>query len=131
MRQEILDYCQTLNLGAVTVSTELPWDENDVPLYVKNLKKVYVSTEDRVIEPILNTLDGVSISNETTSVRVYFACDAKTLLPNYQDVITDLKTARNITTIDGVKNRQCDVSSTTENDVLITELEYRFISIAT
>lgn len=131
MRTEVLEYVQSLNLGTVTVSTELPWTDNDVPLYIKNLKKVYVDTSTVTAEPFLQALDGFSVSNEITSVRLYFACDAKVLLPNYDDIITDLKAGRNITTIDGVQRREVDVSTSVENDVLITELEYRFTKLLT
>lgn len=131
MRTEILAYVQALNLGTVTVSTELPWTDNDVPLYLKNLKKVYVDIDNVTAEPFIQALNGVNISNEITSVRLYFACDAKVLLPNYEDIITVLKAARNIATITGVQRREVDVTTTTENDVLVTELEYRFTKLLT
>jgi len=131
MRTEILDFVQTLNLGSVTVSSEVPWSESDVPLYLKNLKKVYIDNTNVDIEPIVQALNGLNVSNEVTSVRAFFAIDAKTLLPNYDDIITDLKTAKDITTIDGVQRRECTVSTSTENDVLLTELEYRFTKLLT
>ena len=42
MRQEIIDYLGTLNLGSFTLSQEMPWISSDQPLYQKNLKKIYV-----------------------------------------------------------------------------------------
>jgi hypothetical protein len=131
MRQEILAYVQTLVLGSVTVSSELPWVENGVPLYLKNLKKVYVDIDNVVTEPFISALNGLSISNEITSVRLYFACDAKVLLPNYSDIVNNLKTARNAATISGVQRREVNVTTSVENDVLVTELEYRFIKLLT
>ena len=131
MRTELLNYVQALNLGTVTVSTELPWTDNDVPLYLKNLKKVYVDTDNVTAEPFIQALNGLNLSNEITSVRLYFACDAKVLLPNYDDIITALKAARNINTITAVQRREVDVSTTVENDVLVTELEYRFTKLLT
>lgn len=131
MRTEILENVQSLNLGTVTVSTELPWTDNGVALYQKNLKKVYIDIDNVTVEPFIQALNGLNISNEITSVRLYFACDAKVLLPNYNDIITELKAVKNITTITGVQRRECDVSTTTETDVLITELEYRFTKLLT
>lgn len=131
MRTEILEYVQSVNLGSVTVSTELPWTENDVPLYLKNLKKVYVDVDNITVEPFIQALNGLNISNEITSVRVYFACDAKTLLPNYNDIVTSLKAAKDITTIAGVQRRECDIATSVENDQLVTELEFRFIKLLT
>lgn len=131
MRTEILEYLQTLNLGTVTVSTELPWVENDIPLYLKNLKRVYVGTDVVTAEPFLQALNGFNLSNEVTSVSVYFACDAKVLLPNYSEILDDLKAGRNIVTIPGVQRREVDVSTTVESDVLVTEVEYRFTKLLT
>lgn len=131
MRDEILTYVQSLNLGTVTVSTEVPWTDNDVPLYLKNLKKIYVDVDTIAVEPLITALNGLNIANETTSVRIYFANDAKVLLPNYSDIITDLKAAKDITTITGVQRRECDVTTAVDNDVLVTELEIRFIKLLT
>jgi len=131
MRTELLAYVQALNLGTVTVSTELPWTDNNIPLYLKNLRKIYIDIDNVTAEPFIQSLNGVNISNEITSVKLYFACDAKNLLPNYDDIITTLKAARNITTITAVQRREIDVASTVENDVLVTELEYRFTKLLT
>lgn len=131
MRDEILEFCQTLNLGTVTVSSELPWTDNNVPLYLKNLKKVYVDVDNITIEPFITALNGLNISNEVTSVRLYFANDAKVLLPNYSEVVQNLREAKDITTIDGVNRRDCTVTTSIENDVLVTELEFRFTKLLT
>lgn len=131
MRDEILEFVQTLNLGTVTVSSELPWTDNNVPLYLKNLKKVYVDIDNITSEPFITTLNGLNISNEVTSVRIYFANDAKVLLPNYSDVVSALKEAKDITTIDGVQRRDVVVTTSIENDVLVTELEFRFTKLST
>jgi hypothetical protein len=131
MRDEILEFVQTLNLGTVTVSSELPWTDNDVPLYLKNLKKVYVDIDQITSEPFITTLSGLNISNEVTSVRIYFANDAKVLLPNYSEVIANLREAKDITTIQGVQRRDVVVTTSIENDVLVTELEFRFTKLLT
>lgn len=131
MRNELLTFIQGLNLGTVTVSTELPWVDNTVPLYLKNLKKVYVDMDNVTVDPVIQALNGFSLSNEITSVRIYFANDAKVLLPNYSEVVTTLKTAKDITTIDGLHRRECLVTTSVENDVLVTELEYRFTKFLT
>jgi hypothetical protein len=131
MRQEILEYVQALNLGTVTVSSELPWTDNGQPLYLKNLKRVYVDIDNITSEPFIQALNGLNVSNEITSVRLYFACDAKVLLPNYSDIIDQLKEARNITTVTAIQRREFDITTSVENDVLVTELEYRYIKLLT
>lgn len=131
MRAEILDYCQGLNLGTVTVSQEYPWTDNGAPLYLKNLKKVYVDMDVVTTDPVITALNGLSLINETTSVRIYFANDAKVILPNYQDIVADLKTAKDATGIDGVQRREVQVTTSSESDVLVTEIEIRFTKLLT
>lgn len=129
MRTEILDYLQSQNLGLFTVSREQPWSENDVPLYIKNLKKIYASEDSVEIVPLITTLNGNDVPSEVTSVTVYLACDAKQTPPNLSDVISSVSTAKNISTISGVHRRECSISRSYDNDVLITELEFRFTKI--
>lgn len=129
MREQILDYLQSQNLGTFIVSREQPWSENGVPLYIKNLKKIYVSQDSVENVPLLVTLDGLDIPSEVTTVTVYLACDAKQTSPNLDQVIAGIRTAKNITTISGVNRRECSVTSSYENDVLVTELEFRFTKL--
>ena len=129
MRTEILDYLQSQNLGLFTVTREQPWTENDIPLYLKNLKKVYVSQDSVEIVPLFATLDGLDIPSEVTTVTVYLACDAKQTPPNLDQVIAAVKTAKNITTITGVNRRECNVTSSYDNDLLLTELEFKFTKL--
>lgn len=129
MRTEILDYLQSQNLGLFTVTREQPWTENDIPLYLKNLKKVYVSQDSVEIVPLFATLDGLDIPSEVTTVTVYLACDAKQTPPNLDQVIAAVKTAKNITTITGVNRRECSVVSSYNNDLLVTELEFKFTKL--
>lgn len=129
MRTEILDYLQSQNLGTFTVTREQPWSENGLLLYLKNLKKIYVSQDSVENVPLFATLDGGNIPSEVTTVTVYLACDAKQTPPNLDQVISAVKSAKDITTISGVNRRECNIVSSYENDVLLTELEFRFTKI--
>jgi hypothetical protein len=131
MRTEILDYISTLNLGSFLVSQELPWEESGQALFLKNLKKIYVDATQYQNETLITALNGLNINNETSIVRILFACDAKQTPANYDTLVSDLKSAKDITTIDGVRSRQCDVSTDIENDALVTTLEIRFTKITT
>jgi hypothetical protein len=131
MRTEILDYISTLNLGSFLVSQELPWEESGQALFLKNLKKIYVDATQYQNETLITALNGLNINNETSIVRILFACDAKQTPANYDTLVSDLKSAKDITTIDGVRTRQCDVSTDIENDALVTTLEIRFTKITT
>jgi hypothetical protein len=129
MRSELLSYFNGLTLGSFAVSSELPWNESDTPLYVKNAKRIYVDRPQKTVDPLIQALDGLTINNEVTSVRVYFTTDAKQLPPNYESLLENLKNGKNITTIEGVNTRQCDVETNFENDLMITQLEFRFTKI--
>lgn len=132
MRQEILDYINTLSLGGFLLTQELPWiDSGTTALYLKNLKKIYVDIAQFENQPIIQTLNSVNINNETTIVRIYFACDAKQLPTNYDELVQDLKSAKDITTVDAIQRREVNVETVMESDMLVTTVEVRFTRIST
>jgi len=129
MRQEIIDYCQNLSLGGFIVSNELPFSDSGVALYLKNVKSIYVDIPQYATEAIIRTLDAISISDEVTTVRLYFSADAKSLPANYEDLVSDLRSAKDITTITGYNRREVDVETDYTQDVLVTELTFRFTKL--
>lgn len=130
MRTDVIDYIQTLNLGTFIVSSELPFSESGVPLYIKNLKKIYVDVDQITVEPIITTLSGINITRDTTAVTVRFANDAKSIPPNYDEVVSNLRSAKDIlATTGGFTGREAVVSTEFQADRLITEIELRFIKI--
>lgn len=130
MRQEVLDYINSLPLGGYLSTEELPWTDNGTPLYIKNLKKIYVDEPDYVSEPLIQTLGTLHINQDITSIRIFLANDAKTIPSNYETLIADLRAAKDITAIDGLHRREADISVTYQNDVMVTEIEVRFIKIS-
>jgi hypothetical protein len=126
MRQEILDYINGLSLGTFTVSSELPYDASGAPLYVQNVKKIYVDNEQTAVEPLVTALDGPVIDNEVTSVSIYFSADAKQLPANYNTLVADLKKAKNITTVAGIHRRELDVTTEYQSDLIVNSMEIRF-----
>jgi hypothetical protein len=126
MRSEILDYIQTLNLSGFSLTQELPWSSNGQALYLKNPKRIYVDKAQFSLEPLLETLDGIKIAVDTVTVKVYFSNDAKILPPGYDDLITDLKLAKNINSTDGYRSRTCVISTEFQEDNLVTELEFSY-----
>lgn len=129
MRQQVLDYVQTLDIGGFNVSNELPWSESGTELYVKNLKKVYVDIDQITVDPQILTLDGTNIVNEVTTVRIFFANDAKQVPANYSDVVAELRTAKDIEPTLGFNRRECQVQTELQADRLITTIELRFIKL--
>jgi hypothetical protein len=128
MRTEVLDYLQSLNIGGFNISQELPWTESGTELYIKNLKKIYVDTDQITSEPLLQTFTG-SINNETTIVRIFFANDAKQIPANYQDVVTELRTAKDIEVEQGFNRRESLVTTDIQADRLVTQIELRYTKL--
>ena len=131
MRQEVLDYINSLALGGYLLSEESPWRDNTIPLYIKNLKKIYVDNIEYLSEPLIATLGTLSINQQTQSTRIYFANDAKTVPSNYDTLVQDLILAKNINLNDGTNRREADVRVSYENDVMVTEIEIRFTKLST
>lgn len=131
MRDEIRNYIGTQNLGGFILSQEVPWSENGNPMYLKNPKRIYVDVDQIETDPFIQTLSGVTISNQVNVVRLYFSTDAKQVPSNYSDIVESLRKAKDITTIQGVNRRECLVNTSYENDMLVTELEYRFTKLST
>lgn len=125
MRQEIIDYINTLSLGGFLLSAEIPWEQDGVPLYLKNLKKIYVGLTEKTEEAVVRTLDALQISAKVSIVRIYFACDAKLIPSNYETLVDDLLAAKDIE-LGGIFRRESDVTTSTQGDILITELQIRF-----
>jgi len=130
MRTAVLDYIRDINPGGFFVTDELPWNESGLALYLKNLKRVYVDVEQTETEDFLTSFSGLTIQNRLHNIRVFFATDAKTLPPNYEDFVTALRRVNDIA-VDGFHRRLVNISTTIENDVLVTELEYRFTKLLT
>jgi hypothetical protein len=129
MRQAIYDHIDGLTLGSFNLSSELPWSTGGTALYLKNLKRIYVDVAQITEDLSIAALNGLIINNDTTVVRVFFACDAKQLPSNYETVVSGIRTAKNSTDIEGVSRRECDVSTSFEEDIVVTEFEFRFIKI--
>lgn len=130
MRQEVLDYINSLALGGYLLSNDSPWRDNGVPLYIKNLKKIYVDNTEYLSEPLIATLGTVRINQETQTTRIYFANDAKTVPSNYDTLVQDLRASKDIVIDEGFNRREADVRVSYENDVMVTEIEIRFTKIS-
>jgi len=131
MRQEVLNYVNGLALGGFTTSSDLPYDESGSPLYIKNVKKIYVDSEQVTTEPLVTALDGPVIDSEITSVSIYFSTDAKQLPANYDTLVSDLKKAKNITTVSGIHRRESDFATEFQGDLVVNTLELRFSKVIT
>lgn len=129
MRSTILDYLNSQTFTNFSTSSELPWDASGVPLYLKNMKKMYVDRPQTVQEPLIDTLDDIGIVNETTSVTVYVSTDAKNLPTDYDTMVSTVKSARLQDVTTGWRQRLTEVTSSFEDDVLVTEFTFNFTKL--
>ncbi len=129
MRTAIYDYIKGLSLGQFRLRDERPFDASGQALYLKNMKTVYVDQEQITQDTVIATLNGLIINAETTSVRVYFSTDAKQLPSNYSSLTASMKLARNAAAIQGVNRREVDVTTSYDEDKMITEFEFRFTKL--
>ncbi len=129
MRELVQDYIRGLSLGSFTLVNDLPYDDAGIPLYIKNVKRIYVEPLQVETTPVIQTLGGFSLSNETNIIRVYFTADAKQVTANYDAVVSLLKAAKDITTIVGAYTRECDVTTEFVSDLVVTTLELRYVQL--
>jgi hypothetical protein len=133
MRTAILNYLQdhSASLSPLTISTNLPWEDNGAARSQHNKKSVYVDLDQVQQTPVLDALNAAGLVDETTTVRVYFVTDAKKPLTNLETLIDTVKGARLTANIAGVTQRLCQVTNTFNNDAIETEFEFSFRKIIT
>ena len=129
MRTQVVDSIKSLALNGVQLSKELPYDESGSAIYIKNPKTLYVDRTQYESVPIVQALNGLNISNTTTSVSVYLAVDAKNPLAQLDTIINSLRGIEDTLVLDGTHTRESTVSTDYENDLLIVNVEYRLTRI--
>ena len=120
----------TTNLAShtnVKVSNELPFDTSGNPLYLQNMKFVYVDEEQLDVEQLYRTLDQSNVNTTVTTVNAYLSVDAKNQLSDINTVVANILSARNVvsSTIDSASDYDTDI----EDDVITYTFEYNFTTI--
>lgn len=128
MRTEILDYLKDQKFKNFNISDELPFSNSGTALYLKNLKRIYVDLEQTSSEPFIQTF-GTGVDSEVHTVRLYFTTDAKQLPSDYSTVVSAIKAGKGITTDMQFFRREVVNSTSYENDVMVTEFEFRFTKL--
>jgi len=127
MRTELLTAI-TSALTTVTqfqVSTELPFSQNALPLYRKNMKRVYVDNANVEQTVIYAVLSGSDVFSDLTTINVYVAMDAKNP-PSQRDLLIEkILQARDTTNVVAY-DREADYEVEIDEDVQIITFEFRF-----
>jgi len=130
MRALIVDLVQDTDTGQLTLSQEFPYSADTTPLYVKNLRKIYVDVMQTTRAQFIPTLDNSAINNITNTVRVYFAQEAK-VNESYEDIVSNLigiKDHADIRAL-GYYNRTANATTEFVDNILVTTIEYEFTKL--
>jgi hypothetical protein len=131
MRTVIYNYIRALGLKSVTLSNELPYQTNGTDLYLKNKKTIYVDAAQSNQDAVTDTLDGKGAVDEITTVSVYFVNDAKKMLPDYDQIVNQIKGARTAAGTEGYIQKLCQVTVSYDEDAMVTELGFSFRKLLT
>lgn len=130
MRTEILAYLTANLTGSIKTSQELPFDQGGQPLYLKNMRKVYVDESYSVQSELIPLLDDNDINQNIIYVRAYLATDAKNRNSDLDSALGVIAQAKSTSSITNSFRKEFDYTTTIDNDVLLYEFEYRFYTIA-
>ena len=119
----------TSTLTQFAVSTELPWSQNGTPLYLKNMKKIYVDRERQEQSILIPVLSGDEVFQNDLIAEVFLAVDAKNPPSQLDSAITAILNCKSLT---GIVNfgSESDYTVDKQEDVLIYTFEFR-MNIAT
>lgn len=108
-------------------SSELPFVAGNTPLYVKNMKTVYLDEEQVEITDLIMTLDKRDIQQTVTTIRAYVAVDAKNKPSQTDSMLSAIEAAKSV--IAPVVNADTTQSTEIQDDTIIYSIEYRFLTI--
>ena len=133
MRDNILSYltANRNDLKPLIISDNLPWIDNNGPLYHHNKKHIYVDTPQTTQNDLVDAFNQAGYVDEVTTVSVYFVIDAKQPLTNYDSIVDVIKGARLNSGTQGYVQRLVQVSSDYNADALTTTLEFSFRRLIT
>lgn len=130
MRTELRNYIVGLKSKTFKVSDELPFSNSGTAMYLKNAKTVYVDEDQITTEPLVQTLSGNDIDSDVITARVYFSTDAKQQPSDYAVFVSQIKGWKYLVGNNEYHRRECDVTTSYENDLQVTEFEFRFTKLS-
>jgi hypothetical protein len=132
MRTELLSAITAAvsTLTQFAVSTELPWSQGDLPLYQKNMKRIYVDNPQVEQTTLIPTLSGIDFYRTVEISNVYVTVDAKNPPTQLDNLITKILSARDTT---GVVNfgAESDYTQELTEDKLTYTFEFRLETLTT
>ena len=132
MRTQLLSAITTATstLTQFAVSQELPWEQNGLPLYRKNMKKIYVDRSTQVENTIINTLDDRNVLTEDSICLAYVSVYAKNPPSQLDNLISNILVCKDRTGINNF-NSESDYTLDKTEDVLTYTFEFRLTLLKT
>jgi hypothetical protein len=111
-------------LTQFATSQELPWEQNNQPLFRKNMKKVYIDKTIQEESTLIPTLDNVNVLEDNFICNAYLCVDAKNTPTQLDSVVTNILACKDRT---GIVNftAESDYTIDKTEDVLTYTFEFR------
>ena len=110
------------------VSTELPWSQGDNPLYLKNLKTIYVDKPEQISSSLIDTLDYRGVDQIDQTLEVFLAVDAKNPPTQLDSAVSTILSAKDYTGVTNFIN-ESDYTVEINNDIITYTFEFRISSV--
>ena len=114
----------SLSGSNVSVSSELPWITGSEPLYVQNMKVLYLDEEQISQDTLFTTLDSQEVVSNVSTINGYLQVDAKNQPGDIANVVSNVLSAKSV--ISGVVSKQSDYETEITSDKITYTFEYRF-----
>ena len=128
MREEFIELLKKLDIVSYKVSEELPFSNSNIPMYIKNVKYIYVDNDISTIETLIPIMSGVNVEVDIQTIRIYLSNDAKKLPPDYSSTVSLIRDTKESITGNYYK-RECVIETSFENDISLTTFEFKFYKI--
>ena len=119
----------TTNIASYTafkVSSELPFESGETPLYEKNMKTVYIGQEDLDVTEYAPTFSEDIMQTETT-FNAYLTTDAKNQPSDIDSVVSAILAAR--TGVTNVFEQSSQVETEITDDYITYTFEFNFTNL--
>ncbi len=117
----------SLATSNISVSQELPWQQDGTELYRKNKKHFYLSEESELQEEFIKTLDRNDVKENTITLNGYLMVDAKNQPSDTSNVVANIMSANS--SITNTYDSSVDYVTTFEGDDILYTFEFNFITI--
>ena len=110
-----------------SLSTELPFVAGGTPLFLKNMKTVYVDEAQTEASEYIRTLDKRDVDYDDTTIRAYVAVDAKNKPSQTNSMLVAIEAAK--TAIAPAIAADIVLTTEIQDDIIVYSVEYTFRTI--